>query len=109
MTDTSPTAPVSSADQLALAGPLFDLGQIVATRGLLAHLQAHPVTSVHALLGRHVRGDFGDLSADDVQANLDAIKLGDRILSAYTVAGERIYVITEHDQSVSTVLLASEY
>lgn len=109
MTDTAPMAPPPRADLQPPAGPLFDLGQIVATRGLLAHLQAHPVTTAQALVRRHVTGDFGDLSDADRQANLDAIQLGDRVLSAYEVAGERVWVITEHDRSVTTVLLASEY
>jgi hypothetical protein len=109
MNDTVPMAPPPRADLQAPAGPLFDLGQMVATRGVLAHLQAHPVTTAQALVRRHVTGDFGDLSGADRQANLDAIQLGDRILSAYAVAGERLYVITEHDRSVTTVLLASEY
>lgn len=109
MTDNPHKAPPSGANQAAPAGRLFDLGQAVTTCGLLAHLRTHPVTTAHALLARHARGDFGDLSAADLQANLDAIKQGNRILSAYTVAGERVFVITEHDRSVTTVLLASEY
>lgn len=109
MTDTVPMAPPSRADMQQPAGPLFNLGQAVATRGLIAHLEANPGTTAQALVRRHVTGDFGDLSDGDRRANLDAIKLGDRVLSAYEVAGERVWVITEHDRSVTTVLLASEY
>lgn len=109
MTDPVPMAPPSRADMQQPAGPLFNLGQTVATRGLIAHLEANPGTTAQALVRRHVTGDFGDLSDGDRQANLDAIKLGDRVLSAYEVAGERVWVITEHDRSVTTVLLASEY
>lgn len=109
MTDPTPVTRTPRADLLAPVGPLFDLGQIVATRSLLAHLQAHPVTTPLALVRRHAAGDFGDLSDADRQANLDAIKLGGRVLSAYEVAGERVWVITEHDRSVTTVLLTREY
>lgn len=61
MTDTVSTAPPPRADLRQPAGPLFDLGQMVATRGLLTHLRAHPVTTGQALVSRHVTGDFGDL------------------------------------------------
>ena len=114
MTDTPSMTPQPRADLREPARPLFDLGQLVATRGLIAHLAAHPGTSVQALVHRHVSGDHGDLSDADRQANVDAIASGDRILSAYTVAGERVYVITEGtpglgDGRVSTALLAWEY
>lgn len=91
--------------------PLFDLGRIVATPGALAHLNLHPETSAQALLQRHVSGDFGDLVEHDRQANLDAIPRGERILSAYPVAGERLWVISEGqgDSRVTTVMLSDEY
>lgn len=106
-TALAPTA--STPDPRADSRALFDLGQMVATPGVLAHLQDHATTTPQELVRRHATGDFGDLSVADHQANVDAIKLGDRVLSAYEVAGERIWVITEHDRSVTTVLLASEY
>lgn len=109
MTNTVRSAPPACADLQLPSEPLFDLGQTFATHGLLAHLQAHPVTTAQALVLRHVTGDFGDLSDADRKANLDSIHFGDRVLSAYEVAGERVWVITEHDRSVTTVLLASEY
>ncbi len=114
MTITSPTAPAYGADQAASSVPLFDLGQTVATRGLLAHLEANPGTTVQLLLHRHVIGDYGELSASDRQANTDAIASGERILSAYTVAGEKVYLITEGAAGegpgrITTALLASEY
>lgn len=111
MTKTSSTTQTPQADQLQQAAPLFLLGQIVATSGLLAHLEANPVTTAQALVHRHVTGDFGDLCKDDLQTNVDAIASGDRVLSAYTVAGEKVYVISEGELAhrVTTILLAQEY
>lgn len=111
MTDTNPIERALPADQPSPLRPLFDLGQMVATRSLLAHLETNPVTTVQALVRRHVCGDFGELCAEDRQANLDAIKYGSRILSAYTVAGEKVYVITEGEgiHRVTTALLSQEY
>lgn len=111
MTKTPPTTQNPHADRLQQAAPLFLLGQIAATSGLLTHLEANPVTTAQALVHRHVTGDFGDLCKDDLQANVDAIASGGRVLSAYTVAGEKVYVISEGEGThrVTTVLLAQEY
>ena len=49
------------------------------------------------------------MDASDVQANVHAIQHDERILSAYKLHGEKLYVITEWDRSVTTLLLASEY
>lgn len=91
-----------------IAMPLFKLGQVVATPGVLDHCKAHNINPV-LLLGRHIGGDWGDLCADDVTANVHAVQHDERILSAYVLHGEKLYVITEWDRSVTTVLLASEY
>jgi len=89
------------------ASPRFDLGQLVATPGVLEVLTHHELLG--ALL-RHSRGDWGDLDAEDKQANDDALKQGSRLLSAYhTASGTKFWIITEWDRSVTTVLLPSEY
>jgi hypothetical protein len=63
---------------------------------------------------RNQRGDFGVLSSDDFDANLDAIAEGRRVISVYrcsTKKGDetRVYVITEADRSATTLLLEEEY
>lgn len=61
-------------------------------------------------LERHVRGDWGDLCAEDVAENEYAVAHGLRILSSYTTsAGDRIWLITEADRSATTFLLPDEY
>jgi hypothetical protein len=60
-------------------------------------------------LGRHLRGDWGDLGVEDRRANEDALRGGDRILSAYHENGIKFYIITEWDRSATTVLLPEEY
>jgi hypothetical protein len=60
-------------------------------------------------LDRHVRGDWGELSKADARLNDDAMKVGERILSAYTTnAGERLWTITEADRSSTCLLLPEE-
>jgi len=86
---------------------LFPLGRIVVTDGAGTVLNDDDVASA---LHRHQTGDFGTISASDKKLNNAAIKDDDRILSAYLSAdGEPFWVITEHDRSVTTVLLPDEY
>ena len=87
---------------------LFSLGRLVATPGAIAHLAEHDLSPLQ-LIARHSRGDWGDLGVSDKKLNDQAITDGSRILSAFVVAGEKLYVITEWDRSYTTVLLASEY
>jgi len=87
----------------------FSLGRVVATPGVLEALHEagqEPLT----FLARHVTGDWGDLDEHDRRENEFAVEHGFRILSAYTLSsGTRIWIITEADRSVTTLLLPSEY
>ena len=63
---------------------------------------------------RNHYGEWGDLCADDKEANEVALTNGERILSKYHVvaaSGTRvsIYVITEWDRRITTILLTEEY
>lgn len=89
---------------------MFSLGKIFATSGALAAVKASGQDAMH-YVRRHQRGDWGDVCRDDAQANEDAVRDGTRILSVYHLlpTAVKVYVITEHDRSVTTVLLASEY
>jgi hypothetical protein len=88
--------------------PLFPLGQIVATPALLRHFEQHQIDARH-YLKRHVTGDFGDLDDEDEAENRLSIERGFRILSAYLIADERVWIITEADRSATTLMFASEY
>ena len=85
----------------------FPLGQIVMTAN--AQNQLHPEDVLTALT-RHRACDWGELDADDTQRNNDALKEGDRLLSAYTDRnGIKLLIITEADRSVTTILLPEDY
>jgi hypothetical protein len=88
--------------------PLFSLGQIVATPAVVEHFNTHRA-SMQSYLSRHVCGDDGEICADDKAENELSIKQGFRVLSAYTIAGESVWIITEADRSVTTLLFPSEY
>jgi hypothetical protein len=94
--------------------PLFPLGQLLATRGVvetLENLGLDAVTSLGPYLARHAAGDWGELDKEDQASNDSAVASGDeRLLSAYRLADRtRIWVITEADRSTTTVLLPEEY
>lgn len=89
--------------------PLFDLGQLVATPGALAALEKTGQSAMD-FLSRHVRGDWGDLPKEDKDENQTGLEKGFRLLSSYrTTSGDKIWVITEADRSVTTLLLPDEY
>ena len=89
--------------------PLFRLGQIVGTPGALDALKEAEHEPVE-LLVRHVTGDWGDLDDEDKKENDLSVMEGFRILSAYELeTGVKVWVITEWDRSVPTILLPEEY
>lgn len=85
----------------------FPLGQVVSTPGARAALE--PMVFFPLILERHRNGDWGDISDVDKQANDEAVNNGLRILSAYNVNGVNVWIITEADRSVTTILLPEEY
>ena len=94
---------------IKIAKPKFALGKLVATPGALEALVEAGQTPME-FVARHIRGDWGDVCAEDRQANEDALLQGERLLSAYhTKAGIKIWVITEADRSSTCVLLPEEY
>ena len=90
--------------------PLFTLGQIVSTPGALDALKTADVTA-RGLLLRHWSGDWGDLCAEDKLENDLSVQQGYRILSAYRLphTGVTVWIITEADRSVTTLLLPDDY
>ena len=89
--------------------PLFSLGQLVATPGALAALEKAGQGPLD-FLSRHVHGDWGDLCEEDRRENQVSLERGFRLLSSYrTLAEVKLYVITEADRSITTILLPEEY
>ena len=94
---------------ISTSKPLFPLGQNLATPGALEALAASGQSPVE-FLRRHVVGDYGIVGSDDAKLNDEAVINGERLLSAYrTKKGEKIWIITEADRSVTTILLPEEY
>jgi hypothetical protein len=89
--------------------PLFPPGKLVATPGALALLEQTNKSPLE-FLSRHLRGDWGDLCPEDKAENESSLKNGFRILSGYQVSETgTLWIITEADRSMSTLLLPEEY
>ena len=88
----------------------FSPGQVVMTTGvdeLVRQGRLNPTP----YLRRHLHGDWGDLSGDDRRLNDAALASGeDRLFSSYQVMPDlKLWIITEWDRRVTTLLLPSEY
>jgi len=84
MADTSQAA--AWPKQTPLKRPLFPLGKVVATPGALSLFEASNTSPLEYLF-RHVLGDWGELDAEDRQANEAALVHGTRIVSSYRLQG----------------------
>ena len=92
---------------------VLELGQVVATAGVDSWVkEASPERRIAPLLcavQRHARGDWGEVCSEDKLTNDEAVKHGNRVISAYTIDAKKVWVITECDRSVTTVLFPEEY
>ncbi len=93
----------------------FSLGQVVMTTNAMntineAHGEDKGKQLVQQVLARHHAGDWGELDPDDTQRNNEALQEGHRLFSNYEEEfGFKVWVITEHDRSSTTVLLPADY
>ena len=101
--------------QISKTAPLFPLGDCYLTPGVNC-LVEHYGLSIQSYLQRHQCGDWGTVGKEDAAENELSLKEGYRLLSAYEIqtndAGNKtvkIWIITEADRSVTTILLPEEY
>jgi hypothetical protein len=86
----------------------FRLGEIVATANAISRFAGE---TLEHCLNRHAQGDWGELDEEDKQCNERALtRGGGRLMSAYPISCQgKIWVITEADRSVTTLLLPEDY
>lgn len=92
----------------------FNLGQIMSTCGVNAKMKVDEkfARDVETCVVRHATGDWGDLCDEDKELNNYYLKAENngsvtgRIFSAYNLEDSKIYIITEWDRSITTVLLS---
>ncbi len=95
-----------------------DLGTIVATAGVVSVMQNEVRFALFTgkCLDRYTNCDWGEVDSHDDSVNDDALENGGRVLASYDIPKEveveghdKLWVITEHDRSVTTLLFPSEY
>jgi hypothetical protein len=87
----------------------FSLGRVYATLGALEALNQTGQDGIE-FLHSHQSGDWGCLSDEDKRENEFSVDRQLRIFSAYKLKDDtKIWIITEADRSVTTILLPEEY
>jgi hypothetical protein len=93
---------------MTLSPILFDLGDVFATPGALAALEAAG-EDPYFYLGRHVSGERGRFSQSATD-NLLALLTGGPIVSSYrTSKGVKFVIATSADRSASYLFLPEDY
>lgn len=88
---------------------MLSLGIAGMTPGVEALVSSGQLEPLEYLM-RHLQGDWGDLCEEDRQTNADALIYGNRVLSSYNLPdGQCLWIITEADRSITTLLLPEEY
>ena len=88
--------------------PKFEFGAVVATPAFMDKVTPD---YAFAALARHIVGDWGLCDEQDWARNEHALQHGERLLSVYPLPheGGGFWIITEHDRSVTTLLLPEDY
>lgn len=90
---------------------LFPTGKLVMTRAV-HELIYRGLINPYLFLQRHIAGDWGELCEEDKATNLQALHGQGQLFSSYDIPIEkspRLWIITEADRSVTTLLLPSDY
>jgi hypothetical protein len=92
-----------------MSGAKFSPGQIVATPAALEAFRASGQSPLE-FLQRHLAGDWGELSPEDIHENELSVEHGWRVLSCYRLStGVKFWIITEANRRATTFLLPEEY
>ena len=91
----------------------FELGQTVMTNGINEAMKESGIFTleVQRAFEKYKQADFSEMEyPEDVAMNESAIKNNDqRIFATYNTIKGKIYIVTEWDRSVTTVLFPNEY
>ena len=90
----------------------FSLGKFVMTNGIWSKAEGNTkfTSELNEAVKKYINCDWGDTCKSDWKLNDDAVKNGnDRILAVYKTSEGNIWIITEWDRSVTTILFPSEY
>lgn len=93
--------------------PKFELGRLVLTIGVDTKMKEDSSfrTFVQFSLDRYGQCDWGDTCDEDKQTADESLRDDERILAVYEhkESNTKIWIITEWDRSVTTILFPYEY
>ena len=96
-----------------MTGKKFDLGQVVVAKGVDEKMKEDRSfrVFVQVSIGRYVHIDWGQTCDEDAKVNNRAIQNGERIRAVYKQPKTdiTIWIITEADRSVTTILFPDMY
>lgn len=92
---------------------MMNLGRTVMTCGINALIENNTISKkdLMDIIIRHSNNDYGELGEADTLLQQENLKnnIQDRVISVYTINGVKLWIITEWDRSVTTILLPDEY
>lgn len=89
---------------------MFEMGLLVVTNGINDKLDSVRFSKeITVALHRYTRGDWGEMEQEDIEANNEALRTGERLFAAYKTSEGKIWIITEADRSATTILFPDEY
>ncbi len=102
---------------MATTSLAFPHGQLYQTRRIADTACEHPpfTSFIASCISRHLSCDWGDCCPDDAALNNASLRDGGRLFSVYNIPSglydseSKIWIITEHDRSYTTVLFPSDY
>lgn len=97
----------------------FKIGQVFASVQVRNYLENENFNLfIEKCIKRHRLKDWGDLEAEDIEANFQALDNNMRVLSSYKLSSleeqlnlpnDKIWIITDWNRQVTTVLFPNEY
>ena len=89
----------------------YKLGMTVTTSGIADLMSEDPefCRFVSSSLKRHSQCDWGDICKEDWRGNDFALQRRLRLFSSYNHRTRKIWIITEADRSVTTILFPDEF
>lgn len=88
----------------------FELGKVAVTETVCTRMKEDKQFDIFVKrsLDRFKNGDWGILCAEDKAEADEAVKSGQMVMGAYKHKDEEIWIITEWDRSVTTILFPDE-
>lgn len=89
----------------------FTLGRQVVSRKISIELLENKLFAIEIFkaMERFCNKDWGEMDEEDKATNEQALIEGNRIMGAYQTCKGKIWIITEADRTVTTILFPSEY